>query len=188
MLRFLLPFLLLSSLFLKGCSFRPLLKENSSAQSKIPFIKIAPIKDRGGQRLHNTLLTLLTPEGPPKKPLYELKIAFSSSQAGEIFSRSKVATRRSAKTRAVAKLLSLETKKTVWSQSFATQSAYSLKREQGKSAFANYIAGQKSTDRTIDLIAYDIHTHLAAFFEELSIQKEKVESEEVEFEKLSKES
>lgn len=175
MSRFLFPLLLASSLFLEGCSFHPLLSETSSASSEMPFIKINLIKDRPGQKLHNYLIPLIIPKGPSKNPLYELRIALDLKEGGRMYSRDKVAQRKESKTTAKVDLWNLKTNKKIWSQTLTAQNAYSISGNTDIASFSTYIAKQTSQDRTFELLAHDIHTHLAAFLEGQSLQKSKAE-------------
>jgi hypothetical protein len=175
MSRLIIPFFLVF-FSLQGCSFRPLLGENSSAQTEMPLIRIALIKDRNGQKLRNHLINLIIPKGTSHSPLYELHIALDVKEGSRMFSLDQVAQRKETKTKTKVNLIDLKTKAIIWSQDFSAQNAYSISGNTDVASFSTYIAKETSQNRTFEILAYDIYTHLAAFFEEKSnLEKPKKE-------------
>jgi len=154
-------------LTLGGCGFDPLYApsfENhpvSSVQSDLSKIRIDLIADRRGQLLRNHLISLITPLGQPKKPLYIVDVTLSeSSQALGIlkdatFSKSQMAYS------AQFKLKDASTGKVLLSTSTEVIADYNIIKN---SEFATVISEQSAQDRSLIQLAQQISRELATFF------------------------
>jgi len=73
---------------LTACGLRPLYGDGGQAapgasggiRGDLGSIRIMPIAERSGQVLRNALLDIVTPEGEPREPLYQLVVVRSESE------------------------------------------------------------------------------------------------------------
>ena len=76
-----------------ACGFQPLYAERHGTATQLAAIKIAPIKDRVGQQLHNFLLDNLTPSGPSGRPAYFLRTQLKETRQELAIRKDETATR-----------------------------------------------------------------------------------------------
>ena len=150
------------SFLLSGCGFHPLYKESSKQTLyHLARIKIKNIPDREGQILHNNLLTLLTPYGAPKSPLYILSVSTSFSTRGISITKNATTSQEATDLKFSFALSDLKTGDILYSngETLSTDSSLSI-----SSAYSNFV-GEKSTRiRLIQEASQNIRLHLASFF------------------------
>ncbi|MBS0185865.1 MAG: hypothetical protein JSS34_05940 [Proteobacteria bacterium] len=155
-----------------GCGFDPLYAPSSfenhpmnSVQNDLSKIRINLIADRRGQLLRNHLISLITPLGQPKKPLYIMDVTITeSSQALGIlkdatFSKSQMTYS------AQFKLTDASTGKVLLSTSTEVIADYNIIKN---SEFATVISEQSAQDRSLVQLAQQISRELATFFYKIS--------------------
>lgn len=155
------------SSFLGGCGFEPLYAPSSqkeviaTPQGELASIRINLIADRRGQLLRNHLISLLTPFGQPKKPLYNLEVTLKeNSQALGIlkdatFSKSQMTYTATfiLKDAATHKILFEGVNWVVADYNVITNSE-----------FATVVSAQNAQNRSMLQLAHQISRTLATFF------------------------
>ncbi len=148
--------------FLGGCGFQPLYGKSFAAYAPEEFaaIRVKPIKDRIGQQLHNHLLSLLNPNGRPKKPRYALETDISESIVSLGVRKSAFATRANLTLRINYRLSRIPGGGTVVAGKEAIIVSYNIL----DSDFATLMAEKNARDRAVRELAQAIRTRLAAQF------------------------
>ncbi len=137
--------------------------QDTSAQGMLSKVKVNLIADRRGQLLRNHLISLLTPLGQPKKPLYLLDVTLTeTSQALGIL---KDATFSKSQMTYVAEftLKDAADHKVLLKNSSSVVADYNVITN---SEFATVISAQSAKDRSMILLAQQISRELGAFFHE----------------------
>lgn len=155
-------FLLAALGFLGGCGFQPLYGKSFAAYAPEEFaaIRVKPIQDRIGQQLHNRLLSLLNPDGRPKKPRYFLVATVSESIASLGVRKSAFATRANLTLRVSYQLSPISGGETILSGNEAIIVSYNIL----DSDFATLMAEKNARARAVGELAQAIRTRLAAQF------------------------
>ena len=149
-----------------ACGFRPLYapSANGDVIRGLANIRILSIKDRVGQNLHNQLLDLLNPVGPPARPDYVLRIRLSESKERLAIRKSAFATRANLRISAKFTLSTVrkgveDTGNPVFSGKSASISSYNIL----DNPFATVMAEKNARQLVVRSIAQDIRTRLAVF-------------------------
>ncbi len=155
--------LLTAPAVLAGCGFRPVYSGGGSTARALHAIDIAPIADREGQILRNTLIDRLNPRGQPDKPLYRLDVSYT-----EKFNRLSVARDDSLVRGQIAitgtfKLVDLATDQVVLTGSSRALNSYNVVDRQ----LAAQVTERYARERALDEVAEDIATRLALFIDQL---------------------
>jgi LPS-assembly lipoprotein len=159
--------LLVATLLITGaCGFRPLYAPtaNGDVIRGLANIRIFSIRDRIGQNLHNQLLDLINPTGPPARPDYVLRIRLSESKESLAVRKSAFATRANLRINAEFKLSAVkngveETSKPVFFGNSASVSSYNIL----DNPFATVMAEKNARQLAVRSIAQDLRTRLAVF-------------------------
>ncbi|HQS83970.1 MAG TPA: LPS assembly lipoprotein LptE [Alphaproteobacteria bacterium] len=166
-------------LILTGCGFEPLyapssnFQENSS-QSILSKIRINLITDRKGQLLRNHLISLMTPLGQPKKPLYVLDVTVTESSLALGILKDATFSKSQMTYTADFKLKDATTGKILMKKASYVTSDYNIITN---SEFATVISAQSAKDRSMIQLAQQIARELATFFfEEKSNNSEELAS------------
>lgn len=157
-------------LSLVGCGFEPLYgpsslhsSQDTADQGMLSKIRVNLIADRRGQLLRNHLISLLTPLGQPKKPLYLLDVTLTeSSQALGIL---KDATFSKSQMTYVGDftLKDAATHKVLLKNKSSVVADYNVITN---SEFATVVSAQSAKDRSMVLLAQQISRELGFFFHE----------------------
>ncbi len=148
-------------LALASCGFRPLYGKNSynsSVLDELASIDVAPLPDRGGQLIHNALLTDLNPRGEAAKPRYALAVLSNLSETQQALRTDDTAT-RNLMTYSVSFRL-FEGKANILAGSFTQMFSYDFLEEH----YANISAAEDIHRRAAQSIADEIRNRLAAYF------------------------
>lgn len=149
---------------LAGCGFRPLHSRDAGASAaRLAEIRISPISDRIGQRLHNLLLDKLTPMGPPATPRYVLSVRLSESVQNLAVRKDDFATRANLVMRARFTLVRTHDDASVLSASSVSVNSYNILREQ----FATRSAEDDARARAVQEISGEIRTRIAIYLSRL---------------------
>ena len=148
-----------------ACGFRPLYAPSARGDvvRGLANVRIIQIKDRVGQNLHNQLLDLLNPAGPPARPDYVLRIKLLESKESLAVRKSAFATRANlrinAKFRLNKVIKGVEDMDTIFAGSSTGISSYNIL----DSSFATVMAEKNARQLAVRAIAQDIRTRLAVF-------------------------
>ena len=146
--------------FLGGCGFQPLYgkKFDAYAPVELAAIKVKPIRNRIGQQLHNHLLSLLNPDGRPKKLRYVLAATALENISSLSVQKNAFATRANLTLRVNYQLSPISGGETVLSGNETIIISYNIL----DSDFATLIAEKDARARAVRELAMAIRTHLAA--------------------------
>jgi LPS-assembly lipoprotein len=146
-----------------GCGFHPLYGSSGATAEtadKLASIYVAPIPQRLGYELRNTLIDLFDASGRPSQNFYRLHITLSQKSQGVAVQNDAAITRYN--DTLVVKYELTDAKGALITQGMETGlSAYNVV----ESPYATLTAQQDSDMRVAQDIAYRIRTDLAVFFE-----------------------
>lgn len=154
---------LLLALALVGCGFQPLYGQRFGQEGSVAHlaaIKVAPIKDRGGQMLRNDLLDKLTPKGVPDSPLYQLEVGVNETRSDLVMLRD--ATSTFAKVRFDVSYSLTDLRSGTVLTKGRTQSVITFNLVE--SDFANLSAENDARRRAAEEISEDIRLRLGLYF------------------------
>ncbi len=152
------------SVVLAGCGFQPLHGQQSGASSaRLAEVRVAPIADRVGQKLHNLLLDKLNPRGSPSAARYVLRIKLNESLQKLGVRKDDVATRANLVMRATFVLVRAEDDLSLFSASAVSINSYNILR----SEFASLSAENDARARAVSQISDEIKTQIGIFLDGL---------------------
>ncbi len=151
---------------LTGCGFEPLYgpssnSQENSSQSILSKIRINLITDRKGQLLRNHLISLMTPLGQPKKPLYVLDVRVTESSLALGILKDATFSKSQMTYTADFELKDAATDKVLVKKSSYVTSDYNIITN---SECATVISAQSAKDRSMIQLAQQISRELATFF------------------------
>lgn len=154
---------------LGGCGLRPLYgppssskgQETSNSEEALSAIRVNLIPDRKGQLLRNNLISLLTPKGQPRKPLYILKVTLDENTQALGILKDATFSRSQMTYTATFQLLEFSTKKPLFTNSTFVVSNYNVITA---NEFATIISAGDVQDRSLVLLAEQIMRELATYF------------------------
>lgn len=143
---------------LLGCGFEPLYGQRFGAASQeLAAVRIAPIEDRAGQRLHNDLRDRMNPRGQSAEPRYELSVTIREGKQ-ELGTRTdETATRANLIVRASYRLIRLADGRPMLSGDSSSIASYNILR----SDFATLSAENDARARALRELADTIATNLS---------------------------
>ena len=148
------------SVLLAGCGFQPLHGQQTGASSaRLAEVRVAPIADRVGQRLHNLLLDKLNPTGTPAAPRYVLRVKLNESLQKLGVRKDEVATRANLVMSANFVLARANDDFSVFSASTVSTNSYNILR----SDFATLSAENDARARAVRQISEEIKTRIGIF-------------------------
>ena len=145
---------------LAACGFEPLYSRKSgvNASAELASIRIQPIEDRVGQRLHNHLLDLFNPRGRPRKPRYTLRVELTESSGNVAVSKESFATRVNYTLSASFTLYEGSTKTVLFGGSDRVVTSYNVL----ESNYATQIAEENAQKNAVRQVALNIQNQIAA--------------------------
>jgi len=163
--------LILASLIVSACGFRPLYGKHGAgtfpAEQYLARIDIAQINDRIGQQLRNNLLSRLSPKGVADKPLYSLNITIAESIANLGVKKSAVVTRGNLRLSASYSLTLIKRDKENQQMHLADGSVLSVSSyDIPQAQYAARAALKDARTRATKELADDIRTRLAVYFKQ----------------------
>jgi LPS-assembly lipoprotein len=123
-------------------------------------VEVAPIPDRVGQQVRNRLLDQLNPKGRAPRPRYRLEVDVAEEKVGLAVQSDDTVSRINLTLSARFTLHSVETRRPMLAGSTRTVAAYNITR----SNYANLIAERDARGRAARILADEISTRLAVFF------------------------
>jgi len=158
------PALVLFALFgLTACGFQPLYDErgNFFIAHQFAKVQVAPIADRTGQNLRNSLITQLYARGRAERPSYRLDTKISETTSTSLAVRkSALSTRANLKMTANYSLTKISNGFELISTSSTVAVSYNILGSQ----FSTLIAEKNARERATQRLAEDIFSRLAAMF------------------------
>lgn len=148
---------------LAGCSeVRPLYAEGGAAgftpAGDLAAIRVAPMRDRVGQRLRNELIRLITPSGEPGNPEYRMTLQLEVSEQDVLVRTTSEVDRKTVNLTVAYRILEIGTDtEVVAGKAFADASYNRVSSE-----FANIRAREDAEDRAANIVAEQIRTQVAA--------------------------
>ncbi len=158
--------ILILSLTLPGCGFKPMYGENTTATSstvveKMASIDIRPIPDRLGQVVRNQLVDAITPTGPSGAPVYELALKVGEEREDVGLRQNASATRANYRMSAKFELREIASDKVVLNGTTWAETAFDIVQQD----YPTVIAQQDAQKKLAAELADEIRTRLAVFFD-----------------------
>jgi LPS-assembly lipoprotein len=158
-------------LFMGGCGFEPLYGPRSTSdgnelgvERSLAQIKIAPLKMREGQILHNYLLDKLNPSGEPLDPQAHLQVSVDLDKHS--ISVRKDGTTQRFNMVATARLIlrDKDNKNLLYTDTIKRTASFSLGGVTAAFGYASTISETDAKKRTLLLIAEDMQIMLATYY------------------------
>jgi len=153
------------SLAINGCGFRPLYGRTSAdsegypVESRLAAVQIEPIADRLGQYVHNYLRDGMNPMGQPKQPVYFLSVQVVETNPGGLSRRDLGASRLNVQLRAYFALRDAEYN-VLLNDTAKAVTGFDVFRD----PLNDISAKEDAEKRTAELLAQMITARVAAYF------------------------
>ncbi len=153
-------------LLVSACGFRPMYGEASATAgtggpaAQMAAIRIAPLPDRIGQRMHNFLRDRLNPAGQPGDPAYLLRVSLSETKQELGIRKDETATRANLIVRASFVLSDTASRATLLDGRSVSINSYNILTSQ----LATYHSELDARERALRDLADDIRTRLGIYF------------------------
>lgn len=147
---------------LGGCGLRPLYgaRQGTDMDEILAQVEVAPIPDRVGQQLRNSLLDALTPKGPSRKgPRYRLHVILNEGISNLAVQKDAFTTRANLRLDATFSLRDQTLGKSVFSSTSQSTSSFNILG----SEFATVIAERSARARAVKGLSEEIRTQVAVF-------------------------
>lgn len=156
-----LPIGLVLALSVQGCGFQPMYGQEAGAieREDLGSVRVAPIRDRAGQQLHNALRDRLNPLGQPGDPVYVLTVDVNEDFDSLGFRRDATATLGELRLVATFELQDVESGQRLFRGRHESQNTYNILDSQ----FATIAARKDARERGVRAIADSIRLRLANF-------------------------
>lgn len=151
------------ALAVSACGFQPLYGQTQSGQRThdlLAQVKIQPLPDRVGQKLHNLLRDRLNPRGQPRKPAYILSIRISETLENLGIRKDETATRSNLTVFADFTLLETGTGRELFKGRSRSINSYNILDNQ----FATLFSESDARNRALREISDEISNRLAVYF------------------------
>jgi LPS-assembly lipoprotein len=163
--RVIVPGLLLGTVALaSACGFQPLYGRPAdggpSATDSFAQIRIAPLPDRIGQRMHNMLRDRLNPQGQPSAPDYQLEVRLREVIHELGIRKDETATRANLRLTANFTLSDARTGARLLSGESRSVNSYNILQSQ----FATLFSEDDARERSLRELSDDIRTRLGVYF------------------------
>ena len=147
---------------LAGCGFQPLYGKSKKliVKQELGKVRVASIKDRVGQLLHNLLLDRLTPYGRPTNPKYTLNVVVSVTKKEIGLKFTEEATRATLTLTATYFLTNDREGNTLIKGEVRSVNSYNI----SASEFARISSEQDATKRAAREVSDEIRTRLSLYF------------------------
>jgi len=151
---------------LGGCGFQPLYGKQSpqdntvSVSSSLAAVRVEPLRDRVGQKMHNLMRDRINPQGQPTAPNYSLRIELAESVTEAGVRKDETATRANLRLQAQFTLVSVADGSELTSGKSVSTTSYDILG----APFATTVSVDDARDRALAEIANDIQRRLAVYF------------------------
>jgi LPS-assembly lipoprotein len=158
--------ILMLSLAVAGCGFKPMYGDNATATSgpvsaKMESIDIRPIPDRLGQVVRNELVDAIAPQGPSGTPVYELALKVGEEREDVGLRQNASATRANYRMSAKFELREIASDKVVLTGTTWAETAFDIVQQD----YPTVIAQQDAQEKLAAELAEEIKTRIAVFFD-----------------------
>jgi LPS-assembly lipoprotein len=150
----------LAVLALAGCGFQPLYGTRGKVPAALAKVRIAQIADRAGQQLRNHLLLRISPDGPPRRPDYVLKVGLSESKRKLSVQQDDVATRVNLKIDADYRLERASDGTKVFTGTVSTTNSYNILESEFGTLKAETTARARGVRELSDSLTARLAVHL----------------------------
>lgn len=150
---------------LAGCGFEPLYgrTQQGAVSDDLASVRIAPLAERSGQRLHNLLRDRLNPYGQPTQPVYELRLSLAEQLQGTAIRTDETASRGILTFAAGYVLVDLASGQAVIEGQTSASSAFNVLDNR----YASTVSADNARDRALVEVAEDLKLRLATYFSSL---------------------
>lgn len=148
---------------LSGCGFQPLHARGDdgvAASDGLAAVRIDPMRDRVGQRMHNFLRDRLNVNGQPAVPDYRLKVELTETLSELGVRRDETATRANLKMEARFFLVSIAGQNAVLVGKSSSTTSYDIL----ENPYATTVSEDNARERALREVADDIQTRLVVYF------------------------
>jgi LPS-assembly lipoprotein len=149
---------------LGGCGFHPLYARDSetgdSTVNHLHAIRVAPLRDRVGQQLHNLLRNRLNPYGQPSAPAYVLDVSLRETVRELALRTDETATRADLNIVASYTLTRPGASDVLFSGQSQSVNSYNILQSQ----FATQASENDARERSLRELSDDIRAQLAIYF------------------------
>ncbi|MFQ6019119.1 MAG: LPS assembly lipoprotein LptE [Kiloniellaceae bacterium] len=156
--------LLALALAVAGCGFQPLYGRagptGETATTELAAVRIAPLADRIGQKMHNLLRDRLNPRGQPRDPAYLLQVGLTETRKELGIRKDETATRANLILTASFTLREMASNRPLLHGSATSINSYNILDNQ----FATAVSEDNARTRALRELSDDIRTRLAVFF------------------------
>ena len=146
-----------------GCGFQPLYSQpeaDTTVSTDLAAVRIEPLRDRVGQRMHNFLRDRLNPQGQPVAPSYRLQVELSETLSELGVRRDETATRANLRMEASFALRTYGGDQPLFAGRATSTTSYDIL----DNPFATTVSEGDARERALRELADDIQTRLAVYF------------------------
>jgi LPS-assembly lipoprotein len=151
---------LISAAGLAACGYKPVYGSKGAIQQNLGQVRIGQAPNREGQVLRNALVDRVNPRGEPGAAPYNLKIEYTESQSQVAIRRDETATRANLRISVNFELRETASGVVVLKGRSRRTASYNIVQ----SDYANVVARRTAQRRAAELVAEDIATRLALYF------------------------
>jgi LPS-assembly lipoprotein len=146
---------------LTGCGFHSLYgDEDTQFNEALASVQVAPISDRIGQRIANTLRDSLNPTGEKVAKRYTLTVTLSAGKADVAIRKDGTASRQLENVYASFQLYTIDNSAVLLSGATRSQSSYEI----GESPYSAIVANANAQSRAAEDISAEIRDRLIVYF------------------------
>lgn len=164
--------ILMISAILSGCGFQPLYGPEESqklgTEDQLSQIKIAPLKLREGQILHNHLLDRLNPQGEPLSPTAFLNVDLTIEKVATSLRRDGTTQRFNIVAKASFVLKGQDQKRILYKDSIKRIVAFSIGDITAEYGYASTVSEKDAKARALGLLADEIQMMVATYYKKWS--------------------
>ena len=162
--------LLIAGAGLASCGYKPVYGKKGLVRQDMAQVDVGKIPNREGQVLHNALIDQINPRGAPGAAApYRLTIKYAESVGLVALRRDETATRANLRVSVDFELRETASGVVVFRGRSRRTASYNLVQ----SEYANVVARRTAQRRAADLIAEDIATRLALYFNRVRTVRKK---------------
>ncbi len=158
--RLLAAILVLLAAGLSACGYKPLYGKSGVIQQDMAQVRVGQIPNREGQILRNALLDRINPGGQPGAAPYSLRVEYSESLSQLAIRQDETATRANLRISVNFILREAASGLVVFRGRSRRTASYNIVQ----SDYANVVARRTAQRRAAHLVADDIATRLALYF------------------------
>jgi LPS-assembly lipoprotein len=168
--RLLAAILVLLAVGLSACGYKPLYGKSGVIRQDMSQVRVGQIPNREGQILRNALLDRINPNGEPGAAPYTLNVSYSESLSQLAIRRDETATRANLRVSVTFTLREASSGVIAFKGRSRRTASYNIVQ----SDYANVVARRTAQRRAAHLVADDVSTRLALYFNRIrKVRKKK---------------